>query len=120
MKKVAVFLCAFLVVLFAFGTANAAFLNGKQIFTEFLYPNQSTQFHSYGDLTVAPFTEIYNDGIGGYFRVNISDTNITFKFLQENEWDSSAFNGFHFQDTHLNITGIASLAINPCYDDGGV
>ena len=113
MKKFPVILGAFLVVLFAVGTANAAFLNGKQIFAEYLLPDQSTQLISYGQLTVGPFKEIYNDGLGGYFRVNLSDKNITFKFLQTNEFDPAAFNGLHFQDTLNNITNFASVTVNP-------
>ena len=57
MKKVAVFLCAFLVVLFAFGTANAAFLNGKQIYAAFEQPLANI-LNNYGLLNVGPFVEI--------------------------------------------------------------
>ena len=112
MKRVSVLLCAFFVVLFAFGTANAAFLNGNQIYAEYLFPDQSTQLISYGQKIVGPFTEIYTDGLGDYFRVNLSDTNITIKFLQTNAFDPAAFSGLHFQDTLNNITGIGSATVN--------
>ena len=110
MKKLSVFF-AILVVLFAFGTANATLLDGNQIYAEYLDPI-ATVIQSYGSLNVGPGVEIASD-FGGYLDVDLSDTNITFKFLKPGYFNGTGFfDGYHFKDTLATISDIASVTIN--------
>ena len=114
MKKLSVLLVAVAMVLFAFGTANAAaFIDGNQIQTWYESP-PGTTWETYPLVTIGSgdtFTDLAFSG-SPFFRVALTNGNIAVTFLQGTRFDPVGdppqFDGLHFQDT--TGTGILSLS----------
>ena len=93
-------------------TADALLLDGQKITVDYLWPDTSSLYKSYGLVTVGSTVEIPGDF--GLLNVDLSDTNITFAFLASGYFNdpTAAFDGYHFEDTYATIADFAPVTIN--------
>ncbi len=88
--------------------ANAGFI-GKTVTGEHLFPDLATVFET---RTAVVGTGVEFPGMtGGFYDVDVSDTNLVLTFLRFAIGNTTAFNGFHLFDTNSTIDAITDVTI---------
>ena len=101
------------IALFIISTAtHAAFLDGKTVEYEYLFPDINTEYNSggfpQGNFVVGAGTEFF----GAYFNTDFSDSNIFIDYVNSANWTSYDFNGFRVTDILGAIDSITSVTLN--------
>jgi hypothetical protein len=94
-------------------TTHAAFLDGKTVEFQYLYPDINSEYTNSGvpqdNFVVGAGTEYF----GFFFNTDFSDSNILINYNVSGEWQSTSFNGFRVTDILGAIDSITSVTINP-------
>ncbi len=89
--------------------ANAGFI-GKTVSGEHLFPDLATVFGGSIAALVGAGVE-FPGMIGGYYEMDVSDTNLLLTFLGNATFTPATFNGFHLFDGNNTVDAISNVTI---------